>query len=154
VARAQKSNESDIVFKLAQRVRELRERAGLTQGELAGASNISRVYFGTLERAEKEASVTTLEKLARGLRVEPADLLRVDGPPGLEPDDEVEKLARKIAALARESSVSSLRRFEKIAKAYFEAEEPVRTPRPNRAPPRARASRLTGGRTRRPRSTS
>lgn len=110
----------DIKTPFGERVRRLRERAGLSQRDLARASGVSAVYLGTIERAEKGASIETIEKLARGLGVEPAELLRFDAPAGS--PDPVEKLARKIVGLARGANESKLDRFERVARAFFEAD--------------------------------
>ena len=71
-----KPRAKDIKAPLGNRVRELRERQDLTQGQLARASSISKVFLGVVERGEKAATVESLEKIARGLQVEPVDLFR------------------------------------------------------------------------------
>ncbi len=108
--------------KLGKRVRELRERAGLSQYDLSVASGVSRVYLGTVERAEKGASIEVIEKLARGLNVEPYELLQFDGSRAAESSPPA-RLGRKVASLALGSGISRLDRFERIAKAFFEADD-------------------------------
>ncbi len=66
----------DIQQKFGQRVRELRTRAGLTQAKLAAkcgkAMEMQRI--GEIERGERNCTLETVEKLAKGLKVEAAEL--------------------------------------------------------------------------------
>jgi DNA-binding XRE family transcriptional regulator len=57
-----------------QRVRELRAREGLSQDGLAHASGIHLTSIGRIERGGREPRLTTIQKLARGLGVEPGEL--------------------------------------------------------------------------------
>lgn len=104
------------------RLRQLRERAGLSQGAMARASGVSKVFYGTLERGEKAAGIDTIEKLARGLGISPAELFDIGAPVDAKPDP-VELLGRKVVALARGSTEAKLDRFERIAVAFFEPED-------------------------------
>src|SRR5437879_4949208 len=90
-----KTAAAGVKLALGRRVRELRESAGLTQRQLAGASGISGVFLGTVERGEKAATVETIEKLAHGLDVPPAVLFAFDAPVKLDAEDGAAKLARK-----------------------------------------------------------
>lgn len=127
-----REREGGIKGQLGARVRQLRERAGLTQGDLANASGLSKVYLGTVERAEKGASVEVLEKLAHGLGVTPAELLRF-GARAETAAGPAEQLGKKVAALAKGASPGKLARFEVIARAYFEDED-APLPRQKRRP--------------------
>lgn len=64
---------------LGQTVRERRLRAGLSQIELAEKADLNFNYVGSIERGEKLASVETVVRLARGLGLSAADLLRQAG---------------------------------------------------------------------------
>lgn len=64
-----------IVAELAKAIREHRRRAGLTQTELAERAGIGRVYLSQVERAHKNPTVVVLVQLARGLGVQPGELL-------------------------------------------------------------------------------
>jgi transcriptional regulator with XRE-family HTH domain len=57
-------------------IQELRRERGLSQEALAHAAEINRGYFGKLENAKYAASVDMLERIARALDVDPADLLK------------------------------------------------------------------------------
>lgn len=63
---------------LGRRVRELRERVGLTQEELAHRAGVHRAVVGFIERGERDIGVTLLWPLAEGLGVAVADLFRPD----------------------------------------------------------------------------
>jgi transcriptional regulator with XRE-family HTH domain len=56
-------------------VGELRLRAGLTQEELGFRSSTHRTYVGAIERGEKNLTWDKLLHLARGLEVEPAEIV-------------------------------------------------------------------------------
>jgi transcriptional regulator with XRE-family HTH domain len=60
---------------LIPRLRWLRDRAALTQRELAERSRVTQSTIQRLEAGLQEARPTTLRKLARALGVRPADLL-------------------------------------------------------------------------------
>lgn len=62
-----KSNE--CVMKFGKRVSSLRMEKGITQEELSFRSGLNRTYVGEIERGEKNASVVTIDKLAKGLNV-------------------------------------------------------------------------------------
>ncbi len=66
----------DIQKQFGARVRELRERAGFTQAELAGrcGQGVEMQRIGELERGEQNATLKTVQCLAKGLSCEPAEL--------------------------------------------------------------------------------
>jgi transcriptional regulator with XRE-family HTH domain len=61
---------------LARNLRKLRQAQGLSQEELAHRAEIDRTYISALERSVYAAGIDVLDKLARALNVEAADLLR------------------------------------------------------------------------------
>lgn len=63
--------EANIRF--GRKVASLRVERGLSQKELADACGLNRTYIGTIERAEKSATVNTIVKLAEGLGISPRD---------------------------------------------------------------------------------
>ena len=80
---------------------------------------MSRPFLGSLERAERAATVDTLDKLASALGVDPGALL--EQPPGRSaaaPGAEV--LGRRVAFLAVSASPAALSSFERIAALFFE----------------------------------
>ncbi|MBK9009420.1 helix-turn-helix transcriptional regulator [Novosphingobium sp.] len=56
-------------------VRKHRQRAGLTQEQLAFASEIDLTYVGGIERGRRNPSVLVLVRIAQALEIEPATLL-------------------------------------------------------------------------------
>lgn len=61
--------EANILF--GRKLASLRVAQGLSQEELAAKCDLNRTYIGTIERAEKSATVNTIYKLAEGLGVPP-----------------------------------------------------------------------------------
>lgn len=57
------------------RVREVRTREGLSQDGLAHTSGIHLTSIGRIERGGREPRLTTIQKLAKGLGVEPGELV-------------------------------------------------------------------------------
>jgi ribosome-binding protein aMBF1 (putative translation factor) len=57
-----------------QRVRNVRTREGLSQDGLAHTSGIHLTSIGRIERGGREPRLTTIQKLAKGLGVEPGEL--------------------------------------------------------------------------------
>lgn len=56
-----------ILSKFGQRVRDLRLRQGLSQEKLAELASVHRTYVGMIERAEKNVTLTNVEKIAKAL---------------------------------------------------------------------------------------
>ncbi|HXW25512.1 MAG TPA: helix-turn-helix transcriptional regulator [Xanthobacteraceae bacterium] len=65
----------DLKRAMAANVRRLRLERKLTQEELADRADISVRYLGSIERGSTAATVVVLGRLARALRVEPAELI-------------------------------------------------------------------------------
>ena len=55
---------------LRQRLRELRKRCGLPQGELGQRANLSKQFISDVERGAKGLSVESLLRYVRGIRHE------------------------------------------------------------------------------------
>ena len=60
---------------LAKNVRAFRKAHGLSQEELADLCELHRTYIGSVEREERNVSLSTLEVLSRALGVSVAELL-------------------------------------------------------------------------------
>ncbi len=60
---------------LADNIRDYRARHGLSQEELADDCGLHRTYIGSVERCERNVTLSTLEVLAQALRVSVPDLL-------------------------------------------------------------------------------
>ena len=60
---------------LAENVRAFRKEHGLSQEELADFCELHRTYIGSVEREERNVSLSTLEVLSRALEVSVSELL-------------------------------------------------------------------------------
>ncbi len=89
----------DIKRFIGNRIRELRKQRGLSQEELGYKAGLHLTHIGAIERGEKNWSIDTILKVARGLNVDIKDLF--DYP--LDPTEA--KLLKK--ALVEEISTSS-----------------------------------------------
>ena len=68
------------VERVTMRVKEWRERRGMTEKQLATKAGISRGYLARLETARQDPKLSTLEKLAKTLKVDSAKLLKEKSP--------------------------------------------------------------------------
>jgi transcriptional regulator with XRE-family HTH domain len=60
---------------LAMRIKLLREQRRMTQEQLAARAGISRGYLARLETARQDPRLSTIEKLAKALKVKVAELV-------------------------------------------------------------------------------
>ncbi|MGB6449606.1 MAG: helix-turn-helix transcriptional regulator [Steroidobacteraceae bacterium] len=60
---------------LADNIRDYRAKHGLSQEELADDCGLHRTYIGSVERCERNVTLSTLEVLAQALRVSVPELL-------------------------------------------------------------------------------
>jgi transcriptional regulator with XRE-family HTH domain len=67
---------SRLLPKFGPVLRELRERAGLSQEELAAECELHRTYLGLLERGLRSPSLGVIEALALALGMKPHELVR------------------------------------------------------------------------------
>ena len=69
-----KSNK-DILIKFGNRVRDLRKENGLSQEKLAHKAGFHRTYIGMIERAERNITLSNIEKISIALNVSITKLL-------------------------------------------------------------------------------
>jgi len=68
---------NDIVISFSKRLKELRKRCGYTQQELAELADVEYKHIQRLEGKNPcDIKLTTLNKLAKALKVKPAELLK------------------------------------------------------------------------------
>lgn len=115
-----RASPGDVKKRFGVRVRELRERAGLSQGDFARTSGVSKVFIGVVELGKKVASIETVVRLANGLGVSPVELFRFDASSA--PEDAASTLGRKVTGFARGAGAEKIDRFERMARVYFEKE--------------------------------
>jgi transcriptional regulator with XRE-family HTH domain len=63
---------------LAENIRRLRHKQSLSQEELADICGLHRTYVGSVERGERNVTLSSLEVLAQALGVSVVDLLSAD----------------------------------------------------------------------------
>src|SRR2546426_2094112 len=69
-------------MKLGDRIKQLREEIGLTQGQLASGSSVSQGYLSQLENGEvKNPSAAVLLRVAKAMRVDSDELFEAAGYP-------------------------------------------------------------------------
>ena len=66
----------DIKLLLGERVRNLRKQKGLSQEGLGWKSELHFTYIGGIERGEKNCSINSLCKIAKGLDVDVIELFK------------------------------------------------------------------------------
>ena len=64
-----------ILKQFGMRVREERARKGFSQERLGELAKVHRTYIGMIERAEKNITLTNMEKIARALGKKVSDLV-------------------------------------------------------------------------------
>lgn len=73
----EKTESSGLQSAVAANVRERRLRLGFSQEQLAEVSGFHRTYIGSVERGERNITLSTLEALAAVLQTTPEELLQV-----------------------------------------------------------------------------
>jgi transcriptional regulator with XRE-family HTH domain len=66
---------SDVQTRFGQRLRELRTGKGISQETLAESAGLHRTYVSSVERGERNVTLTTIEKLAAALGVPMTELI-------------------------------------------------------------------------------
>lgn len=66
---------SEINIKIGNKIKEIRQSKGLSQEQLAEIAEVHRTYVGMIERAEKNITLVSLEKIAKALGIGTKDLL-------------------------------------------------------------------------------
>lgn len=69
-------SEHEITITFGSRIRALRTARGISQEELAIASNLDRTYIGGIERGERNLSLVNIVKISRALEVSLSDIFR------------------------------------------------------------------------------
>lgn len=65
-----------ILIKFGEKVREIRKQKGFSQEQLSFEAELHRTYIGMIERAEKNVTLTNIEKIAKALKVEISELFK------------------------------------------------------------------------------
>jgi len=59
----------DIKLKIGQRIKELREKAEMSQKDLAYTADLDRSYIASIENGQRNVSIVNIEKIAVALGV-------------------------------------------------------------------------------------
>lgn len=101
----------DVKKLIGDRIRELRKGRGLSQEELGWKSDLHYTHIGAIERAEKNWSIDTLVKLAKGLNATVNDLLIFPSKP-----EDIRILKKAMIAEIKESSPEALKIFSDMVR--------------------------------------
>ncbi|WP_440448276.1 helix-turn-helix domain-containing protein [Ruminococcus sp.] len=63
----------DIKLSVGKRVKELRNKLGISQEELADLAGLDRTYITSVECGKRNISIVNIEKLAKALKVSLAE---------------------------------------------------------------------------------
>ncbi|WDN90883.1 hypothetical protein BuS5_03854 [Desulfosarcina sp. BuS5] len=69
------NNDNRLLLIISNNIRKLRKAQGLSQEQLAELSNLHRTYIGAVERAERNITVNSLDKIAKALNTDAKNLL-------------------------------------------------------------------------------
>lgn len=70
-------SKQQILKKVGERIKDLRDKVDISQEELAERAKIHRNYLGRIERGESNPPVFTIYRIAIALKTNPAELLKV-----------------------------------------------------------------------------
>lgn len=65
-----------VTTRFGERVRQRRIELGISQEELAARAGVHRTYIGMIERAEKNVTLESIEKICKALNVSLGDFFK------------------------------------------------------------------------------
>lgn len=93
----------ELLKAIGRKIQFIREKRGLTQEQMEERTGVNTKYISAIERGQKNVTVRTLEKIAKGLGVELYELFL------LPQDLASEKAAKKaIESLLKEADIKTL----------------------------------------------
>jgi transcriptional regulator with XRE-family HTH domain len=66
----------DVKIKIGQRIKDLREKAEMSQKDLAHAADLDRSYIASIENGQRNVSIVNIEKIALSLNVSVKDFFK------------------------------------------------------------------------------
>lgn len=66
----------EVHIKFGKRVREARLAQNMSQEELARYADVHRTYIGMIERAEKNITLESIDKISKALNIKISDLFK------------------------------------------------------------------------------
>ena len=140
-------------MKLGDRIRNLRDKNELTQGQLAQSSSVSQGYLSQLENGEvKNPSAAVLLRVAQAMNIDPDDLFEAAGYPTVRTLREAyeryestvdEELLGYLASLPREKQRRLLSLLQGIEQVLAEG-EPAADPADEKGEAATAAARAAG----------
>lgn len=67
----------EVLIKFGNKVREERLSLGLSQEELAARAGVHRTYIGMIERAEKNITLTNIEKITKAFKLSIDEIMKM-----------------------------------------------------------------------------
>ena len=104
----------------AEKVRALRKAEGLTQEKLGEKAGLHYTYIGAIERTECNLSIDNIEKVAKGVGVEPVELFRFSSE--RISVSERDKLVMELVGLLKERDERTLSHILSIVREVLELE--------------------------------
>ena len=101
---------------IGRKIRDARKNAGMTQVELAKATNLSRSYIGDIEKDRYNPSVSTLQAIAKATNVPVETLLggAASAPPAPQKSDGLPERDRTANGGPAHASAREMHQLEKI----------------------------------------
>lgn len=99
----------DVKKLIGVRIRQLRRERKLSQEDLGYKSDLHYTHIGAIERGEKNWSIDTLVKVAKGLKVTVNDLLVLPSKP-----EDIKKLKKILTTEINECSPEALKIFSDV----------------------------------------
>jgi len=94
----------DVKKLVGDRIRQLRKEQCLSQEKLGDKSDLHYTHIGSIERGEKNWSIDTLIKVAKGLNIEVSDLFNFPIPP-----TQAKKIKKSLAEEINASSPETIK---------------------------------------------
>ena len=66
----------NLTATLSKNIKKFRKERGLSQEGLASIADLHRTYIGSVERGERNITISSLERIAEALNIDPLDLLK------------------------------------------------------------------------------
>jgi DNA-binding XRE family transcriptional regulator len=84
-----RTHDAEIITRFGEVVCAVRKARKFSQEELAARAGLHRTHISLVEKGHREARLTTIYALAAALHITPSELLAIELPPTLSPDDPV-----------------------------------------------------------------
>jgi transcriptional regulator with XRE-family HTH domain len=65
-----------LTQKLGERLKQIRQRKGMSQGDIARILKVHRSYIGGIERGVRNPTIKNVEKIAKALKVSASELFK------------------------------------------------------------------------------